>query len=93
MIALEVAHERPDFFIATMTKSRRKGRILVDYFRNNRGATSILPYSTRARPGAPVALPISDKDLTEELLSHPLNISQTIHRLSRLKKDPWQGIN
>jgi bifunctional non-homologous end joining protein LigD len=89
-IAQEVTHERPDLFIAKMAKSRRNGKIFVDYLRNARGATSILPYSTRARPGAPVALPISDKELTKVLLSHPMNISQTIRRLQRLKKDPWQ---
>jgi bifunctional non-homologous end joining protein LigD len=92
VIAMEIAHERPELFITSMTKSRRKGRILIDYFRNNRGATSILPYSTRARPGAPVALPISDKDLTKDFLAHPLSISQTIHRLRRLRRDPWQGV-
>jgi len=87
-----ITHERPDLFIAKMTKSSRNGKIFVDYLRNSRGATSILPYSTRARPGAPVAIPISGKELTKVLLSHshPMNISQTIRRLQRLKKDPWQ---
>lgn len=46
-------------YVATMTKARRHGKIFVDYFRNGRGATAVLPYSTRAREGATVAMPIS----------------------------------
>ena len=42
-----------------MSKSRRKNRIFIDWLRNERGATAISPYSLRARPGAPVAVPVS----------------------------------
>ncbi len=91
-IALEMVRQKPDWFIATMSKGKRKEKIFLDYLRNNRGATSILPYSTRARPGAPVALPISDKELTEDFLSRPLNVTQTIDRLERMKRNPWQGM-
>lgn len=48
----------PDRFIATMSKAKRKGKIFIDYLRNQRGSTAILPYSARAREGAPVAVPI-----------------------------------
>ena len=41
-----------------MSKAKRKGRIFIDYLRNQRGATAIMPYSARAREGAPVAAPI-----------------------------------
>jgi bifunctional non-homologous end joining protein LigD len=92
-ITLEMARRKPDWFIATMRKQKRKGKIFLDYFRNKRGATSILPYSTRARPGAPVALPISDKELTEDFLSHPPNVTQTIEQLKKMKRDPWQGMH
>ena len=92
MIAEEMVRQRPDWFIATMTKQRRKNKIFLDYFRNTRGATSILPYSTRARPGAPVALPISEEELTVEFLSHPPGLRQAIERLARLKADPWEDI-
>ena len=42
-----------------MAKAKRKGRIFVDYLRNERGSTAIAPYSTRSRDGAPVAAPIT----------------------------------
>ena len=92
-LALEMVRRKPDWFLATMSKQKRKGKIFLDYLRNNRGATSILPYSTRARPGASVALPISEKELTEDFLSHPLNVTQAIDRLKKMKRDPWQGMN
>jgi bifunctional non-homologous end joining protein LigD len=39
---------QPDQFVATVTKSKRKGKILIDYLRNGRGSTAVAPYSTRA---------------------------------------------
>lgn len=53
----------PASFTLSMSKARRAGRIFVDTFRNARGATAICPYSTRAKPGAPVAAPVSWKEL------------------------------
>lgn len=48
----------PDRFVATMSKAKRKGKIFIDWLRNQRGSTAIMPYSARARAGAPVAVPI-----------------------------------
>ena len=59
--ALSVAE--PDRFTATMSKAKRKGRIFIDWLRNQRGATAVLPYSARARSGAPVAVPIGWNEL------------------------------
>jgi bifunctional non-homologous end joining protein LigD len=55
----------PDRFTATMSKAKRKGRIFIDWLRNQRGSTAILPYSARARSGAPVAVPIDWKELSD----------------------------
>lgn len=48
----------PDRYVATMSKAKRKGKIFIDWLRNQRGSTAILPFSARAREGAPVAVPI-----------------------------------
>jgi bifunctional non-homologous end joining protein LigD len=61
--ALAQAH--PDRFTANMKKTERKGRIFLDWLRNQRGATAILPYAARARPGAAVAAPITWAELDE----------------------------
>jgi bifunctional non-homologous end joining protein LigD len=58
-LAQAVAQSDPNHFTAVLSKAKRKGRIFVDYLRNQRGATAIMPYSARSRPGAPVAAPIT----------------------------------
>jgi bifunctional non-homologous end joining protein LigD len=62
-LARAVAQSDPDNFTAALPKAQRKGRIFVDYLRNQRGATAVMPYSARARPGAPVAAPITGKEM------------------------------
>jgi bifunctional non-homologous end joining protein LigD len=82
----------PDRYIATMSKAARKGKIFVDYLRNDRGATSIAPYSTRARKGATVSTPIAWEELTGHLRSDHFTIENVPARLAKLKKDPWSGL-
>lgn len=55
----------PERFTATMAKAKRRGKIFIDWLRNQRGATAVLPYSVRARPGAPVAAPITSGELAK----------------------------
>lgn len=62
-VAHEMVADLPDVYVATMTKAKRTGRIFVDYFRNDYTATAIADYSVRARPGAPVAVPLDWKEL------------------------------
>jgi bifunctional non-homologous end joining protein LigD len=63
--AVALATAQPERFTANLAKVKRKGRIFLDYLRNQRGATAILPYSARAREGAPVAAPITWDELDE----------------------------
>jgi bifunctional non-homologous end joining protein LigD len=63
--ALALGEAEPERFLANMSKAKRKGRIFVDYLRNQRGATAILPYAARARPHAPVAAPVTWDELPD----------------------------
>ena len=63
--ARAIAAAHPDRFTANMKKVERKGRIFLDWLRNQRGATAILPYAARARANAPVAVPITWDELAE----------------------------
>ncbi len=62
-LALAVAQSDPENFTAALPKIQRKGRIFVDYLRNQRGATAVMPYGVRARENAPVAVPITWKEM------------------------------
>ena len=61
--AKALAQAEPDRFTATMSKAKRKGRIFIDWLRNQRGSTAVMPYSARAREGAPVAAPVAWNEL------------------------------
>ncbi|WP_242186814.1 DNA ligase D [Sphingomonas sp. CARO-RG-8B-R24-01] len=61
--ARALGEAEPERFVATMSKAKRKGRIFIDWLRNQRGATAVLPYVARARAGAPVAAPVSWTEL------------------------------
>jgi bifunctional non-homologous end joining protein LigD len=88
-VADTMAREDPDRYIATMSKAKRRGKIYVDYLRNQRGATAIASYSTRARDGAPVATPIDWNELTSKTRPDMYNVNNLPTRLARLKADPW----
>jgi len=74
-----------------MSKAKRKGKIFLDYLRNGRGATAIASYSTRAKEGATVAVPLRWEELGPTLGSDRYNLANIRRRLSALKSDPWEG--
>ena len=88
-----MAGDDPARFTANMSKAKRKGRIYVDFLRNQRTATFIAPYSTRAKPGAPVSVPIFWEELDEGVRSDQFNTATLPRRLRSLKKDPWAEID
>lgn len=80
----------PSLYTAKIAKRSREGRMYIDYVRNSEGATAIAPYSTRARPGAPVALPLRWQEVDEGIESDYFNVKNVRFRLQQLKKDPWE---
>ncbi len=92
-VALRLARDEPESFTANMAKTQRKGRIYVDYLRNVRGANAVGAYSTRAREGAPVSLPVAWEEL--DRLSGPTDftVAETPLRVldfgSGRSSDPW----
>ena len=91
-VAFAMAADEPKRYVAKMTKSLRKGRIFIDYFRNSREATSVAAYSTRAREGAPVSAPVTWRAWTHQGCC-PIHAAQSAAAISRLRKDPWAGID
>ncbi|WEX77506.1 DNA ligase D [Sinorhizobium numidicum] len=89
-IADAMALDSPDRFVSTITKSKRRGKILVDYLRNQRGMTAVAPYSTRARPGAAVSMPLAWDELNEGIGPPYFTVSNTPTRLVALAADPWE---
>ena len=75
-IAAAMAADSPKLYLAKMTKALRKGKIFIDYLRNTREATSVAPYSTRARPGAPVSMPVSWEALPRTTGRQPVHGAQ-----------------
>jgi bifunctional non-homologous end joining protein LigD len=89
-VASRVAQSRPDEFTDTSSKAQRKGKIFIDYLRNSRGATSVVNYSLRARPSAPVVTPLRWEELGKVAGSDAFTIQSLPKRLARLRKDPWE---
>ena len=88
-VAHYMQHDDPDLYIATASKAKRDKKIFVDYLRNSRGATSVACYSTRARSGAPVAMPLRWEELGKLKSADQYTVENCLRRMSSLRKDPW----
>jgi len=91
-LAQGLVADYPQAYTASFSKQARVGRIYIDYLRNRRGATAVAPYSTRARPGAPVATPIAWDELTPAIPPNTFTVHNIAERLSALRADPWAEI-
>jgi bifunctional non-homologous end joining protein LigD len=91
-IALQMEKSNPALYLTKMTKASRTNRIYLDYLRNDQEATAIAPFSTRARPGVPVAVPLDWKELQSS--DRPgFYVSNFASWKSRLRHDPWRHLD
>ena len=86
-----LAQAEPERFVATMSKAKRQGRIFIDWLRNQRGATAVVPYSARAREGAPVAVPIAWDELDAVKNAHPFSIGDAQRLIERSRDKALAG--
>jgi bifunctional non-homologous end joining protein LigD len=91
-LAEAMERDSPAKYVSTSVKKARHGKIYVDYLRNGRGATAISAYSTRARPGAPIAVPLTWEELSPAIKPNRFTVANLPARLNRLRKDPWQEL-
>jgi bifunctional non-homologous end joining protein LigD len=89
VVAEAIAAEDPRRYTTAMPKAGREKKILLDYFRNRRGSTSVAAYSTRARPGAPVSVPLAWDEIEERSPAQPFTVRTLPRRLATLRRDPW----
>ena len=87
-IADSMAADSPDRYVSTIPKVKRRGKILIDYLRNQRGMTAVAAYSTRARPGAAVSMPLVWEELSPEIGPAYFTTRNAPTRLSSAA-DPW----
>ncbi|GHA26905.1 ATP-dependent DNA ligase [Devosia pacifica] len=85
--AARMEAEEPKRFTANMSKAKRKGRIFIDYLRNERGSTAISPFSVRSREGAPVAVPIAWDELNDLKAANVFDPDAAMARAA--EADPW----
>ena len=88
-IATEIAGQEPRSYVAEMSKAKRRGKVFIDWLRNVRGSTSVAAYSTRAKPSAPVSVPLDWDELVPTGGPAEFTVKNLPRRLARLKADPW----
>ncbi|MBI3862339.1 MAG: hypothetical protein HY290_10635 [Planctomycetia bacterium] len=89
--ARRIADADPDQYTVNPQKLQRRGKIFIDYLRNERGATAVAPYSVRAHPSAPIALPVSWDELPRLRGPQQFTIANSLARVQR-RGDPWQAM-
>ena len=81
----------PDHFSAVLGPRNRVGKIFIDYLRNSRGASTVAPFSVRARPGLAVSMPIAWDELKDVTAGDQWSMSSALARQRSLNNDPWEG--
>ena len=89
-LAQAMAGDHPDRYVATSAKEARRGRVYLDWLRNDRGSTAVAAYSTRSRPQASVSTPLEWNELPAVRSDH-FTVANLRNRLAFLARDPWEG--
>ncbi|SEF53607.1 bifunctional non-homologous end joining protein LigD [Bryocella elongata] len=91
-LVLAMERARPELYLTKMSKSERKGRIFLDYLRNERGATAVAAFSPRARPGVHVSLPLP-WDALKETRRPEVSVQELLSSHDMSRADPWKCIS
>jgi bifunctional non-homologous end joining protein LigD len=91
-LAEELVTRSPERYLASMSKAKRKGKVFIDYLRNGRGQTFVAPYSTRARAGAGIAMPVAWDELSAKFNPEAFNVRSAEKYLAMRKNDPFVSL-
>ncbi|MDB5672616.1 MAG: hypothetical protein JWO25_3575 [Alphaproteobacteria bacterium] len=91
-VSAQMATDAPERYLTKNSKAERVGRIFIDYLRNDPTSTAVAPYSTRSRPGAPVATPLRWEELGPGLDPKAFDIRTVPGRIARQRSDPWDAM-
>lgn len=87
----EIAADSPERYLTRISKAEREGRIFIDYLRNDPTSTAVAPYSTRSRPGAPVAMPLAWEEIGPGLDPAAFTVRTVAARVA-VTSDPWAAM-
>jgi bifunctional non-homologous end joining protein LigD len=90
-VVLQMERSNPKLYLTKISKTARTHKIYLDYLRNDRQSTAIAPFSTRARPGVPVAVTLDWRELNTSVRP-AFYVSNFNSWKSRLRRDPWQAM-
>ncbi|MGH8769795.1 MAG: non-homologous end-joining DNA ligase, partial [Burkholderiales bacterium] len=88
-LAEDIVRREPRSYTSKMPKAQRKGKVFIDYLRNGKGQTAVAAFSTRAKPGATVSVPLDWNELKPGLKPDEWNVLNLGKRLDKLRRDPW----